>query len=503
MTGEERHLVPSQESEVVFQAQTRAAEDRRADRPRRADSDELKTLARSAGNAAMSEMLENREQGLPLDPEFRMQMERSLGADLSGVRVLDDADAHIRAVSLDAEAFTHGEEITLAADAPSMGDAEGKELLAHELVHVVQQQRATTVSQGISSPGEALEQEAGRVAQQALQGETSNVGAVTGAPGVQRQAANLRKQSQANTASRKEVEQAVLEFLRRAQAAQGGTGLVLTDPVKDGLRMLASADDPSHEGGADRGRAARFIGMDAALSSHTADAANVARRVAQILPDPFDRKALEKLKTWSVTEPDKSTVERVTDAAKRSFPQQTPTPADPQQSSPEKRMDEEMDKARAMRGLPKPSQVGPFSVDIPGAIRFGQGLKKPKTAAPHTEARSYPAVDQAIQKIAPDALVPAEARGTDRADNFADAREVAADLARRLDIAQQRGEGQIDLRLPATYSAAKDEENIIATLMDITRTIRDALPHHASAVKYVDIYFGPRLVSRGVGKPSQ
>jgi hypothetical protein len=490
------------ESGAVSRAENRVKDERRADMPRRTESGGLETLARSAGNTALNQVLTNRKEGVPLEPGFRAHMERSLGADLSNVRVHDDSEAQSYAAAIDAEAFTHGGEITLGANAPAVSDAEGKELLAHELVHVVQQQRATTVNPEISSPGEPLEREASQASQLAMRGETSPVSAAASAPGVQRQAAVLRKRLQANTASRKEVEQAVLEFLQRAQAAQGGTGLQLTGPVKDGLRMLASADDPSHEGDADRGRAARVIGMDAVLSSHTADAANVARRVAQILPDPFDRAALQKLKTWPVIEPDKSTVERVTDLAKKSFSQPTLEPADPQQSSPEKRMDEEMDKARAMRGLPKPSQFGPFSIDIPGAIRFGQGLKKPKTAAPQTEARNYPEVEQAIQKIAPDALVPAEVRGTDRADNFADAREVAADLARRLDIAQQRGEGQIDLRLPATYSQAKDEETIIAALLTILRTIRDALPHHAAAVKYVDIYFGSRLISRGVGTSS-
>jgi hypothetical protein len=504
MTSQERYAPAQQESDAVFQAQQRSKENRQADFPRRAEGGALDALARSAGNAAMSEVLDKREQGAPLDPAFRLQMERSLGANFSGVRVHDDASAKASAAEIDAEAFTHGEEITLGANAPSPADRDGKELLAHELVHVAQQQRATTLSNEISSPGDESEREASYSSQQAMRGEAATVSAVASAPGVQRQVDVVKKQVQANTASRKEVEQAVLEFLQRAQAAQGGAGLQLTSPVKAGLQMLAQADDPSHQGGADRGKAGRAIAIDAVVSSHTGDVAlaNVARRVAQVLPDPFDQAALEKLKTWSVTESGGSAVERLAERAKRSFAKPEPSPRDPQQVPPEKRLEDEMDKARAVRGAPKPKEYG-VSVDVLGIIRFAQGDKKPKTGKPQPEAKSYPAVEQAISKIAPDVLIPAEAKGTEQADNFADAREVAADLAGKLDIAQQRGDNQIELRLPATYSQAKDEEAIIAALVAITRAIRDALPHHAAAVKYVDIYFGPRLVMRNVATSSQ
>jgi hypothetical protein len=44
---------------------------------------------------------------------------------------------------------------------------------------------------------------------------------------------------------------------------------------------------------------------------------------------------------------------------------------------------------------------------------------------------------------------------------------------------------------------------MITAVVNIVQAVRQALPHHGSAVKYVDVYFGDRLVTRNVGTPSQ
>lgn len=75
-------------------------------------------------------------------------MEQAFGENFENVRVHDDATAQQKASELDAEAFTHGEDIYLGAGSPSIESAERKSLFAHELAHVVQQRQAG----GITKP---------------------------------------------------------------------------------------------------------------------------------------------------------------------------------------------------------------------------------------------------------------------------------------------------------------------------------------------------------------
>ena len=77
--------------------------------------------------------------GRPLDGTTRDFFERRLGADFSTVRVHDGpvADASARAVS--AHAYTVSSDIVFAQGRYSPGSHDGRALLAHELVHVLQQ----------------------------------------------------------------------------------------------------------------------------------------------------------------------------------------------------------------------------------------------------------------------------------------------------------------------------------------------------------------------------
>ncbi|MER6307685.1 DUF4157 domain-containing protein [Streptomyces sp. NPDC001657] len=86
--------------------------------------------------------------GRPLDEAGRMFFERRLGTDLGRVRIHDDASAARAADAEHARGFTFGEHVVLAADAD-------REVLAHELVHVLQQRRAgrTEVQRQERSPG--------------------------------------------------------------------------------------------------------------------------------------------------------------------------------------------------------------------------------------------------------------------------------------------------------------------------------------------------------------
>jgi hypothetical protein len=81
-----------------------------------------------------------RNQGQPLPASVRSYFEPRFGADFSRVRIHTDATAQQSARSLHALAYTLGDHIVFASGHYSPATTEGKHLLAHELVHVLQQQ---------------------------------------------------------------------------------------------------------------------------------------------------------------------------------------------------------------------------------------------------------------------------------------------------------------------------------------------------------------------------
>jgi hypothetical protein len=103
--------------------------------------------------------------GRPLDRSVREQMGPGLGDDLGDVRVHDGAEAHGLARAVSARAFAVGSDLFFADGEHSPGTTEGNRLLAHELTHVVQQRGAPTGGPlTVSEPGDALEREADRTA---------------------------------------------------------------------------------------------------------------------------------------------------------------------------------------------------------------------------------------------------------------------------------------------------------------------------------------------------
>ena len=114
--------------------------------------------------------------GQALDSEVRSQMEPAFGADFSGVRVHTGAQSDTLNRELNARAFTTGQDIFFRQDAYNPGNSSGRELIAHELTHVVQQngdkvQRKLTLGQ----PGDKYEQEADQVARAVMQQEQRSV----------------------------------------------------------------------------------------------------------------------------------------------------------------------------------------------------------------------------------------------------------------------------------------------------------------------------------------
>lgn len=106
-----------------------------------------------------------RSPGRPLDAATRNYMEPRFGQDFSGVRIHDDAKAAASAEAVDAVAYTVGRNIVFGRNAYSTG-AQSRQLVAHELAHVVQHGNDTKPDQvpdSIASPRSPAEFEAERV----------------------------------------------------------------------------------------------------------------------------------------------------------------------------------------------------------------------------------------------------------------------------------------------------------------------------------------------------
>ncbi|HEX2093052.1 MAG TPA: DUF4157 domain-containing protein, partial [Longimicrobiaceae bacterium] len=128
--------------------------------------------------------------GRPLDPATRAAMEARFGRDLRDVRIHTGPEADAAARGLNARAFTVGRDIVFAEGEYNPASPAGRRLLAHELVHTVQQRGVAPPAPGrplpVSEPGDALEREADHVASQVTGG--ARAAPVTPAgPAVQRQ----------------------------------------------------------------------------------------------------------------------------------------------------------------------------------------------------------------------------------------------------------------------------------------------------------------------------
>jgi|GEM_PF-1419119 len=86
--------------------------------------------------------------GQSLDRTTRSSMEQAFGADFSNVRVHADGNAHQLNQSLNARAFTTGQDIYFKQGEYQPNSQTGQKLLAHELTHVVQQDQTV---QGVIS----------------------------------------------------------------------------------------------------------------------------------------------------------------------------------------------------------------------------------------------------------------------------------------------------------------------------------------------------------------
>lgn len=110
-----------------------------------------------------------REPGAPLEPTTRAELEPRFQHDFSRVRVHTDPRAAASAQAHGARAYTVGSHIAFGPGGYAPHTTEGRQAIAHELAHVVQQSRG-----GATAPA-ALEHDAHQAADAALTGGAINV----------------------------------------------------------------------------------------------------------------------------------------------------------------------------------------------------------------------------------------------------------------------------------------------------------------------------------------
>ena len=94
----------------------------------------------SVASADLESTIEGaRGQGQPLGNEVRVPMEQAFGSDFSGVRVHNDSQSNQLNKSIQARAFTIGQDIFFRQGEYQPGNRGGQQLLVHELTHTIQQ----------------------------------------------------------------------------------------------------------------------------------------------------------------------------------------------------------------------------------------------------------------------------------------------------------------------------------------------------------------------------
>ncbi|MCP4341229.1 MAG: DUF4157 domain-containing protein [Desulfobulbaceae bacterium] len=117
--------------------------------PLEEEEEELQMKSAKGGDAAVvASDMQNRVKSLrgggkPLSQGERGYFEPRFGCDFSGVRIHDDNRAAEMTSAVNAQAFTYGNNIVFGPGKYSPQSAAGKQLLAHELTHTIQQNNSS------------------------------------------------------------------------------------------------------------------------------------------------------------------------------------------------------------------------------------------------------------------------------------------------------------------------------------------------------------------------
>ncbi|HEY9802999.1 MAG TPA: DUF4157 domain-containing protein, partial [Leptolyngbyaceae cyanobacterium] len=196
---------------------------------------------------------QSRGSGQPLADEVRQPMEQAFGADFGAVRIHTDANSDKLNKSIQARAFTTGQDVFFRPGEYSPGSNSGKELLAHELTHVIQQNGRAVQPKSLhlapkgnklhtkytAESGQALQRR--ESPEKPTQGDTENK---TEAQEVKTDTENKEQQNQAPTQKQQTV---------ATPPADAGDTATDPPPTKKGDAKVASAENPSVTGKQEQG----------------------------------------------------------------------------------------------------------------------------------------------------------------------------------------------------------------------------------------------------------
>ncbi|QTE46214.1 MULTISPECIES: DUF4157 domain-containing protein [Mucilaginibacter] len=133
------------------------------------DPNEGNTLKRSSQSAAPDVSPQTQQKiegskggGEPLPVNTREEMEGAMGADLSAIRIHNNSEAAGLSNDLQAQAFTHGNDIYFGAGKYDPQSKSGQHLLAHEVTHTVQQGGNGVKKKGVIQRAETGVAESGK-----------------------------------------------------------------------------------------------------------------------------------------------------------------------------------------------------------------------------------------------------------------------------------------------------------------------------------------------------
>jgi hypothetical protein len=468
--------------------------------------------------------------GNAIESGARREMERRFGQDFSRVRIHHGPEAGASTGDLRATAYTAGQSIVFSPNQYSPRTAAGKRLLAHELAHVVQQREAVSILPTIGPIRDASELAAERFAG----GATDRPSVASTVPAVQRQPVEpaaptgLPDKPAGDRATEDEIEAALTGFLNRVQHARGGRGLMKDSPVVwQALHTLT------------RGDSRATLVIDNFLAGSTSGSpAEFARQARQHLPSRIPRSALDELDKIP-SAPSSSGVPGSIGETLDQFVDRTIGPLIKDLTKSKDLQDKLLQaahaavtsgvlgmasaamanldpKARASFGaaidaaikqtqkraqapVTSPYVAPPPPATMPWAPPASKGqqivpspnLPVPGTPAPATPAPSAsaapPSVAEVIQGLADDALLPPEARGKPAAAALRSARAFAQELTDKLNEAQQKKQGSVELTLSSAFRDVGDTRFVLDEAARITQLIKNALPHRASNVTQVII----------------
>jgi hypothetical protein len=393
----------------------------------------------------------------PLESSLRAWFEPRFGVDFSRVRIHADQHADTSARSLGARAFTAGPHIVFGDGQYRPGTDDGRKLLAHELTHVVQQGHAAAVD---NSGGRPLTTPVTTM----IQRDTPTGSAGASGP------LSITKSYDPVNASRDEVVKDLTAFLSQEQVRQGGRQLKVDDRVR--TAVLALFQELPVEFGS--------MEQDLSKDRLVGTPADVAAKVGARLPDFIARKYTTHLLKGTAGAATKSRLQEGKQQVNEKLNELGKPPApEPAPNGP----------VEAPSVVPTMGGSDGQHVYSTPPLSWGDPPRQriPKSSLPQAPlASDMDAVNRIVQALDDDALTPAAARGTPRADEYPRAKAFAQAVANLLAAAQAKGQTSVGLSI-----GMHQDGTDIGTIENIVLKIAAALPGGVQSVDEVIITTRP------------